>query len=124
MHISFIADAVFVEHSEEVAYFLVMDGAGEEPENVLVFSCTLPSEGDVNRIHLEYNDQSNGAYGCIAGCRLGRNSLHITLNDQLGQLEDVDGFEVELALDDDMYEELKEALALIWADNPLLEQLD
>ena len=124
MYISFVADAIVVEHSDEVAYFMVMDGAGEEPENVLVFSCTLPSEGDAGRIHLEYNDQSNGAYGCIGGCRLGRGSLHITLNDQLGQLEDVDGFDVELDLDDDLYAALEEALALIWADNPLLERLD
>jgi hypothetical protein len=124
MRISFVADALFIEHTEDVAYFLLTDGEGEEPENILVFSCTLPSEGDANRIHLEYNDQSNGAYGCIAGCRLGRSSLHITLNDQLGQLEDVDGFDVELALDDDLYAALEEALGLIWADNPLLQKLD
>lgn len=121
MHIEFTATTLFAENEEDVAYFSLMDGGEDEPENILIFQTLLPSTGEVGDIHFEYNDQSNGAYGAIASCRLGRGSLHITLQKQLGELEGVDGFDIQLELDDDIYAELADALALIFADNPLFE---
>jgi hypothetical protein len=121
MRISFVADTLFVEHSEEVAYFSLMDGEGEEPENILVFSCTLPSTGELERIHLEYNDQSYGGYGCIASCHLTAEHLAISLSDQLGELEDVDGFAVTLALPEESWAELSSSLRLIFATNPAFQ---
>jgi hypothetical protein len=47
-------------------------------------------------IHLEYNGQASGDFGCVAACRLGPESLSVDLGRPLGALAGVTGFDVAL----------------------------
>jgi hypothetical protein len=69
-------------------------------------------------VHTGFDDQSNGAYGCVGQCRLSRKSLTVDLVKQLGMLAGVEGFDVELAMNDDLYEQVRTGLARIFRDMP------
>lgn len=109
MRVSFTADSLFFEDDGDVLYCAI---TGDE-ENVLVFQCSTEAEDD-SGIHFEYNDQSNGDYGCIKTCNLKRDELRVELSKQLGELEDVEGFDVSLNLDDGTYKELENGLSRIF----------
>ncbi len=109
MRVSFICDGLFFEDDGDVLY-CAMTGSDE---NVLVFQRSAEAE-DGSGIHLEYNDQSNGDYGCIESCNLNRDSLNVDLSEQLGVLDDVEGFDVSLEIDEETYEELKNGLKQIF----------
>lgn len=118
MRIEFTAQDLFFENDGDVAYANLMGGEGDEPEHFLIFQRGL-MDGD-QAIHLEYNDQSNGAYDCIATCHLEREQLTVDLTRPLGALADVTGFDVALALDDSTYEELVAAFDLFFQGTNLL----
>ncbi len=61
-------------------------------------------------LHFEYKDQLYGAYGVLGTCRLGRASLAFDLANPIDDLEGVRGFDVELAIDDDVYQNLRDGL--------------
>src|SRR5262249_54614243 len=52
-------------------------------------------------VHTQFDDQSNGGYGCVGHCRLSRGALSVDLAKQLGRLTGVEGFDVELAIADE-----------------------
>ena len=65
----------------------------------LVLQRDAEEEAEDWGIHLVYNDQANGDYGCVAACRVGPDSLSIDLARQLGGLNGVTGFDVTLRLE-------------------------
>ena len=78
-------------------------------------------------VHTQFDDQSNGAYNRVSQCRLSRASLIVDLSGQLGRLAGVEGFDVELAVPDDLYELLKSGLTRVFRDMPtvlVLSKLD
>lgn len=119
MRIQFTAQELFYENDGDVAYANLMGGDGDEPEHFLVFQRGLMD--DDQAIHLEYNDQSNGAYDAIASCHLGREQLTVELARPLGDLTGVTGFDVTLALDDESYEQLTTAFDLFFQGTDLLK---
>jgi hypothetical protein len=119
MRIQFTAQELFFENDGDVAYANLMGGDGDEPEHFLIFQRGLMD--DDQAIHLEYNDQSNGAYDAIASCHLEREQLTVELSRPLGGLTGVTGFDVTLALGDDQYAEFAAALTLIFQSTTLLQ---
>ena len=75
-----------------------------------------PSED--SGVHTQFDDQSNGAYRRVRKCRLSRTCLTVDLSGQLGRLVGVDGFDVELMLDDELYEQVRSGLIRIFRDLP------
>jgi hypothetical protein len=69
-------------------------------------------------VHTEFDDQSNGGYGCVGQCRLSRTSLEVDLSKQLGRLAGVDGFDVELSIGNDLYEQVRIGLPRIFRNMP------
>ena len=69
-------------------------------------------------VHTQFDDQSNGGYGCVGQCRLSRRSLSVDLAKQLGQLVGVEGFDVELAIADELFAEVRSGLARIFRAMP------
>jgi len=119
MRIQFTAQELFFENDGDVAYANLMGGDGDEPEHFLIFQRALLDEDQA--IHLEYNDQSYGAYDAIASCHLERELLTVDLARPLGGLTDVTGFDVTLALDDESYEQLTAAFDLFFQGTDLLQ---
>jgi hypothetical protein len=67
-------------------------------------------------IHLEFDDQSNGEYECVAACRIGSEMLSVDLSGPMGRLIGVTGFDVTLRLDPDRLSEVREGLRRIFRD--------
>lgn len=97
-------DAAGVEHALSFDR-LSDDAAAEEPS-------------DDWGVHTQFDDQSNGGYGCVSHCRLSRRALSVDLAKQLGGLAGVAGFDVELAIDDELYEQVRTGLARIFRGMP------
>lgn len=94
MRVLFTADEGGFDADE---YALVCGVAGED--HYLTFQ--RDAEGSVEEdwgIHLEYDDQSNGDYGCVAACRFGPELLFVDLAEQIAGLASVTGFDVALRL--------------------------
>ncbi|MDG3008240.1 Imm10 family immunity protein [Paludisphaera mucosa] len=64
-------------------------------------------------LYFEYKDQLYGGYGLVDACRLGRDRLAIDLATPMSELENVVGFDVELAINDESYESLRDGLLRI-----------
>jgi hypothetical protein len=77
-------------------YALVCGVAGEGHH--LTFQRDAEESDDDWGIHLEFDDQSDGDYGCVAACRIGPGLLSVDLARQLGRLAGVAGFDVALRL--------------------------
>jgi hypothetical protein len=97
-------DADGVEHA------LSFDRLSEEAE--------VEDPADDWGVHTQFDDQSNGGYGCVGRCRLSRTSLSVDLARQLGRLAGIEGFDVELAIDDEMYEQVRIGLSRIFRGMP------
>ena len=54
-------------------------------------------------VHIEFDDQINGQYDRVQKFRLSRERLSVDLTEQLGTLAGVEGFDVELDLDDSTF---------------------
>jgi hypothetical protein len=67
-------------------------------------------------VHVEFDDQGNGAYNCVGGCRLNRSRLSVELSAQLGDLVGITRFEVSLAIDDATYQELLAGLPRVFRE--------
>lgn len=94
MRVAFTADEGGFDADE---YALVCGVAGGG--HYLTFQRDAEESGEEDwGIHLEYDDQSNGDYGCVAACRVGASSLAVDLARQLGGLVGVTGFDVVLRL--------------------------
>jgi hypothetical protein len=69
-------------------------------------------------VHAEFDDQSNGGYGCVSLCRLSRTLLVVDLLKQLGGLAGVEGFDIDLAIDDELYEQVRTGLIRVFRGMP------
>jgi len=75
-------------------YVLVCGVSGDDSAGTphyLTFSRDAEQNFEDWGVHVEYDDQSNGDYGCVSGCRLSREALHVVLSRQLGNLAGVEG---------------------------------
>ena len=97
-------DAAGVEHA------LSFDRLSEE--------AAAQDPGDDWGVHTEFDDQSNGEYGCVGQCRLSRTALGLDLQSQLGRLANVEGFDVELGISDELFEEIRTGLSRIFRNMP------
>lgn len=98
-------------------YALVCGVRGGE-EQYLIFQRGPEGSTEDWGVYLEYGDQINGGYRCVGQCRLGPEHLSVDLAGQLGSLGGVDGFDVELVLDDESYEQLRTGLRRIFRGQP------
>jgi len=94
-----------------------LDAAGNE--HALSFDrlseeAAAENPADDTGVHTQFDDQSNGGYGCVAQCRLSRGALSVDLAKQMGVLAGVDGFDVELAIPDELYEQVRTGMARIF----------
>lgn len=120
MRVAFRASNAAFEAQGEGA--LVCGVTGEH--EYLVFQ-RHPEDGEEDRgVHLEYGDQANGDYGRIAECRLTRERLHVDLSGGLGNLEEVDGFDVALAIEDESFEALRDGLRQVFRGKAALLQIE
>ena len=94
------------------AYALVVGVAGEG--QYLTLQRDADESGEDWGIHLEYDDQSNGDYGCVAACRLGTGLLSLELARQLGRLAGVTGFDVALRLGPDAVSAVRAGLRRVF----------
>jgi hypothetical protein len=97
-------DALGVEHALSFDR-LSEEAAAQDPE-------------DDWGVHTEFDDQSNGEYGCVRQCRLSRTALAVDLQSQLGRLANVEGFDVELAISSELFEMIRIGLTRIFRDMP------
>ena len=69
-------------------------------------------------VHAQFDDQSNGEYGCVGQCRLSRASLSVDLAKPLGHLAGVEGFDVELAITEELYQQVRAGFARVFRNMP------
>jgi hypothetical protein len=69
-------------------------------------------------IYLEFDDQINSGYERVLRCHLSRDRFSIDLRAQLGSLVGVDGFDVTLALANDLYDGIRLGLPRIFRGVP------
>lgn len=110
MRIAFTANEVGYELDEEAVVCGLRGG-----EEWITFQ-TAEGVSDEPGIYVEYLDQINGGYGCIASCRLDQQSLSVDLCKQLGSLASVNGFDVILRLDSKSHAILKSGMQRIFRD--------
>ena len=109
---------------EAVEYALVCGVAGEGHYLTFQRYAEDSTEEDWG-IHLEFDDQSNGDYGCIAVCRIGNGFLSVDLVRQLGKLVDISGFNVELRITEEEAKAVRSYLRLLFRDKPkMLVEID
>jgi len=116
MIISFKADSFFNEDDGDVIYGALQGfkgGEDEDMEHFLNFQKSV--DGDMlGGIYLEYNGQENGGYDNVKLCELTRDKMTLQLAKQLGDLQDVEGFDVSLDFGDDIFNDVKEFLTRIF----------
>jgi hypothetical protein len=93
MRVAFTADDGGFEADE---YALICQVSGGD--QWLTFQRDAEDSEDDWGVHLEYVDQANGDYRCVAACRLAPDTLSVDLSRQLGELAGVTGFDVALRL--------------------------
>lgn len=124
MRINFRATAGTFEDEDEV---LVLGVATDEDwdqdeENGHALQFQRPSEvstkplqdWEEDGIYLEYNDQIYAEYGIVGRCRMSRERLSVDLSGRFDGMEEVEGFDVDLAVDDETYEQLRAGLPRIF----------
>lgn len=92
---------------------LVCGVAGES--HYLTFQRDAEGASEDWGIPLEYDDQINGDYGCVAACRISPVSLSVDLASPLGKrIGDVTGFDVTLRLPPDQLEAVRAGLRRVF----------
>jgi hypothetical protein len=120
MRIEFHASEAGFEADEYVLNGWV-SGAGADGESHFLNLSHGPEDEDPHEdwgIHLEFDDQINGCYGCVRRCRLSRDRLSVDLSRQLGRLTGVEGFDVALAIDEPSFERLRSGWPRIFRAMP------
>jgi len=112
MRIEFTADtATFDEIGEAFVSGLAI---GEGVETYLMFLSSGGEGDDDCGVYLEYNDKVNAGYDLISACRLCRGRVEVDLSGTLGDLEDVDGFDVTLQVDDPTFQSFADGLVKVF----------
>jgi hypothetical protein len=109
MRVAFTADEGGFDGDE---YTLVCGLAGGG--HYLTFQRDSEESDEDWGIHLEYDDQSNGDYGCVAACRFGPESLSIDLAQELGGLTGVSGFDLALRLSPEKWQAVQSGLRRVF----------
>jgi hypothetical protein len=109
MRVTFIATEAGFEADE---FALICGVAGQE--QYLTFQRDPEGSAEDWGVHIEYGDQSNGGYNCIAACQLARHEMVVDLGRNLGKLSGVNGFDVILELDDESFRSLWAGLQQIF----------
>lgn len=68
---------------------------------------------EADGLYVELDDQVYSGYGVIRACRLSRRLLSIDLETPIEDAEEIEGFDVELAIDDKSFDALKAGLPRI-----------
>ena len=92
-------------------------GDGDTHHLLFQRSVSNDDEGypDFTKVHLEYDGQAFGGYGCIARCVLERDGLRVDLSRQLGGLKGVTGFDLRLRLDERSLHALRAGLEQVFS---------
>jgi hypothetical protein len=109
MRLSFVATEAGFE-ADEYALICGVSGEGQ----YLTFQRDAEDSGEGWGIHLEYGDQANGGYGCVAGCRLAGNAMTVDLARPLGRLTGVTGFDVTLDIGPESLASLRTGLQRVF----------
>jgi len=113
MRLAFTADEGGFDADE---YTLVCGVAGEG--HYLTLQRDAEESDEDWGVHLEYDDQSNGDYDCVAACRVGPEALAVDLSRPLGRLAGVTGFDVALRLDPDQVAAVRAGLRRVFRGRP------
>jgi hypothetical protein len=112
MRIEFTANmATFDEMNEALVAGLAV---GDGTETYLLFQRSVADGPDDWGVYLEYNDQINSQYNLISACRLVRGRLEVDLSGPLGNLADVDGFDVTLQVEDSTFQRFADGLTKVF----------
>lgn len=68
---------------------------------------------EADGLYIEFDDQVYSGYGVVRTCRLSRRVLSVDLEGPPGDPDEVEGFDVELAIDDKSYDALVAGLPRI-----------
>jgi hypothetical protein len=109
MRVAFTADEGGFEADE---YALVCQVSGGD--QWLTFQRDAEDSDEDWGVHLEYADQANGDYRCVAACRLKPESLSVDLSRQLGELVEVSGFDVALRLSPEEWVAVRDGLRQVF----------
>jgi hypothetical protein len=115
MRLSFDATQVALSVTDDAVVCGVTNGS-----QYLIFQRATERCTEEWGVHLEYSDQLNSGYRCVASCRLGWRMLSIDLSAQLGSLEGVDGFDVPLSVDTESFERLASGLHQVFRGTGVL----
>lgn len=75
------------------------------PQEYLLFSRALEPKEDQG-VYLEYKDQLNSGYECIARCVLTRKGVDVVLSKPIESLKGIEGFRVKLSVSSPDHEAL------------------
>ena len=114
MRVTFHASEAGIDEDEYclICWFFGKDSSGVEHG----LDLQRDQEGSIEDrgIYLGFDDQSNGAYNEIAGLRLTRDHLSVDTSPPVGWQKNIDGFDVELSIDESTYEQVKACLRRVF----------
>lgn len=121
MRITFRATRAFFQEDEELLAAGFDTGADWEEKDGHFLSLQRSAEGlrkdledwEADGLYVELDDQVYSGYGVVRECRLSRGMLSVDLETPPEDLDDVEGFDVELAIDDKSFDALKAGLPRI-----------
>ena len=113
MHISFEANSFFHDKDDDVVYGSLQNFNNEIQEHYLNFQRSLAPE-DKDGIYLEFDGQENGGFNVIKSCELSRNKMIIQLLEEINTLQEIEGFDISINLDDDTFNEFRDFIAEVF----------
>ncbi len=121
VRITFRAVRGFFQEDEEVLSAGFDTGEDWEEKDGHFLSLQRSAEGlrndmedwEADGLYVELDDQVYSGYGVVRECRLNRNMLSVDLSGPLDGLDDIEGIDVELAIDDKTFDLLRAGLPRI-----------
>lgn len=121
MRITFQATRGSFQEDEEVLAAGVATSEDWEDKDGHYLSLQRSAEGlrkdledwEADGLYVELDDQVYSGYGVVRACRLSRRLLSIDLETPIEDAEEIEGFDVELAIDDKSFDALKAGLPRI-----------
>lgn len=101
---------------EEHQNSLMCGLSGENSQPYLILTRLLEHTNDVEDwgVHFEYDDQINAGYNIVGRCLLANTLLTIDFQKRLKTMPEVDGLDVELAIEKPSLETLRAVLSRIF----------
>jgi len=107
MRLSFEANSFFYDKDDDVIYGSLQSFNNEIQEHYLNFQRSLAPE-DKDGIYLEFDGQENGGFNVIESCELLRGKMTIQLAEGINVLQEINGFDISIDLDDDSFNEFRD----------------